>query len=294
MRRLLLALPGQEELAKSLAAIADLEVIDGIWHRFPDGETQVQICSDVSKADVIVLCHLHHADDKILPLFLAVATLRDLGASTVGLVAPYLAYMRQDKRFRDGEGISARYFAALISQQFDWLITVDPHLHRIHTLTEVYSIPAVALTATDAIASWIKENVSKPLVIGPDAESEQWAKKVAKAAQCPYEVLSKERLGDREVRVSLPHVADYLDHTPVLVDDIISTGRTMIEAGEHLVEAGLPTPVCIAVHGVFAEGSLAEMTNAKMRVVTSNSIANICSQIDLAPLIKAGLDRLGA
>jgi ribose-phosphate pyrophosphokinase len=199
--------------------------------------------------------------------------------------------MREDKRFKPGEGVTSHYVARLLSGHLDWLLTVDPHLHRISNLQEVYSIPARSLSAVGPIAEWLKANISKPLVIGPDSESEQWAAKVAELADCPWEVLSKTRFGDRSVVVSLPHVDDYRDHTPVLVDDIISTGKTMLQTAGHLQAAGLCAPVCIAVHGIFSPGTAEEMRNNGLQVVTSNSIADPSNGIDLAPLISEALLR---
>jgi len=284
-RRLLYVFPGQDELAGNLLAHQDLQAGSMELRQFPDGESYVRVLDDVNGRDVAILCQLHQPDSKVLPLLLLVETLRDLGAARVGLLAPYLAYMRQDKRFRQGEGISSHYFARLLSSHLDWLLTVDPHLHRIHDLGEIYSIPAQAVTAVAPIADWIREHVERPLVIGPDAESEQWAASVGRAAGCPWEVLSKQRLGDREVLVSLPHVENYTDHTPVLVDDIISTGKTMMQAAAHLRRAGLPDAVCIGVHGIFAEGAREEMQAQSLSVVTSNSIEDSTNQIDLAPLL---------
>lgn len=292
MRRILFVMPEQEALGDSLLKLGGFEPGDLELRQFPDGESYVRVRSDVANAQVLILCQLHRPDDKILPLLLLVGTLRDLGVHSIGLIAPYLAYMRQDTRFHEGEGVSARYFARLLSQQFDWLLTVDPHLHRIHALSEVYSLPALALTAVNPIAQWLREHVHKPLIIGPDGESEQWAARVAEAAACPYEVLTKQRFGDREVRVSLPHVADLLDHTPVLVDDIISTGHTMMQAAAHLRDSGMRAPVCIGVHGIFAPGALVQMLEAGLQVVTSNSIADPSNQIDLAPLLMKGLQSL--
>lgn len=260
-----------------------------ILRQFPDGETYIRVLDEVRGRDVAILCQLHQPDCRVLPLLLLADTLHDLGARRVGLIAPYLAYMRQDKRFNDGEGVSSHYFARLISQHMDWMLTVDPHLHRIHQLDEVYGIPARALTAVQPIADWIRENITKPLVIGPDSESEQWAARVAEAAGCPWEVLQKQRFSDRDVQVSLPHVENYLDRTPVLVDDIISTGKTMIQAAKHLTKAGMQGPVCIAVHGIFAQGALKEMQSNGLKVVTSNSIADATNQIDLAPLLAQAL-----
>lgn len=292
MRQVLFVMPGQEALGASLIAAGSFDKGELELRHFPDGESYVRVCSDVKGARVAILCQLHHPDEKFLPLLLLNATLRDLGVHSIGLIAPYLAYMRQDKRFKKGEGISARYFARLISQQFDWLLTVDPHLHRIHALSEVYSLPAIALTAVQPIALWLMENIDKPIVIGPDGESEQWAAQVAQTANCPFEVLTKERFGDREVKVSVPHVNEYKSHTPVLVDDIISTGRTMQQAAAHLMAAGMCAPVCIGVHGIFASGALEEMQAAGLRVVTSNSIPDISNEIDLAPLLLKGIAHL--
>jgi ribose-phosphate pyrophosphokinase len=289
----LYVMPGQEDLAQSI-------LHESAWQKgameireFPDGENYVRVLDDVSGRSVVILCQLHKPDTKILPLLLLADTLRDLGAVKIGLIAPYLAYMRQDCRFKAGEGITSHYFAKLLGQHIDWLVTVDPHLHRIHDLNEVYQIPATALTAVQPIANWVSAHVAKPLIIGPDSESEQWAASVAKAVGCPWEVLEKQRFGDRDVKISVPHVSAYKDHTPVLVDDIISTGKTMMQAAVHLRQAGLCAPICLAVHGVFADGALDEMTQAGLRVVTCNSIADASNRIDLAPLIIDGLIKAG-
>ena len=108
--------------------------------------------------------------------------MRENGARSIGLAAPYLAYMRQDTEFRPGEVVTSRHFAQLISEQFDWLVTIDPHLHRYPTLEAIYTIPAVAATATDAIADWISQNVNDPIVVGPDEESRQWVDRIATLA----------------------------------------------------------------------------------------------------------------
>lgn len=288
MTTLMFSMPGQEVLSQNLLRHTGWQQGNMVMRYFPDGETYIRVQDDVKGRDVVILCQLHQPNNHVLPLLLLADTLHDLGAKKVGLIAPYLAYMRQDKRFNEGEGVSSHYFAKLISQHLDWLVTVDPHLHRIHQLDEVYTIPARSLTAVGPIAQWIHQHINNPLVIGPDSESEQWAARVAEAVGCPWEVLQKERFGDRQVRISLPHVENYLDRTPVLVDDIISTGKTMMSAAQHLQSAGMTAPVCVAVHGIFAEGALQEMKALGLRVVTCNSIPDGTDQIDLAELLAAG------
>lgn len=285
MTRLLYAFDGQERLRDGLLASERYRHGSLMLRRFPDGEHYVRVLDDVAGRETVILCQLHQPDRKLLPLLLTAATLRDLGAARVGLIAPYLAYMRQDKRFKDGEGVTSQYFAELMSMSFDWLVTVDPHLHRIRQLGDIYRIPAAALSSVSVMAEWIRDNIDRPLIVGPDSESRQWAEQVARVVDCPWEVLEKQRRGDREVTVSLPHVDAYRQRTPVLVDDIVSTGRTLLKVAEHMRQAGLPDPVCVAVHGVFAPGALEELEKAGIRVVTSNSIEHPNSKIDLTPLL---------
>lgn len=292
MSPILYVMPGQESLARNLMALTAWQHGQAVIRQFPDGETYIRILDDVRDRKVVILSQLHHPDETTLPLLLMADTLHDLGAAQVGLIAPYLAYMRQDKRFNEGEGISSHYYARLISAHLDWLLTVDPHLHRIHDLAEVYSIPSRSLTAVVPMAEWIKSNVDRPLIIGPDSESEQWAARVAELAGAPWEVLEKQRLGDREVRISLPHVHQYLDYTPVLVDDMISTGKTMMQAAAHLISAGMRAPISVAVHGLFSPGARQELQSSGLMVVTCNSIPDASNQIDLAPLLKEGLAQL--
>jgi ribose-phosphate pyrophosphokinase len=132
-----------------------------------------------------------------------------------------------------------------------------------------------------------------PLLIGPDAESEQWVVAVARDAEAPYLTLQKVRRGDVDVEVVVPDVTSWRDHTPVLVDDIISTGHTMIETIGHLRKAGLPPPVCIGVHGIFAADALdALISSGAARVVTVNTIPHSTNEIDIMPTLAEAFNSL--
>ena len=273
MKSLLLPLPGNEAIAAALAPRLDAVLGPLTLRHFPDGETYVRVEAPVADRDVCLVCTLHRPDDKILPLLFAAATLADLGSACVGLISPYLAYMRQDRHFREGEGITSAYFGGLLSSGVDWLVTVDPHLHRRASLAEIYSIPSESVAAAPAISEWVRVNVSQPVLIGPDVESEQWVQAVAEGAGVPYLVLRKVRRGDRDVEVSVPDLDRWRTHTPVLVDDIISTARTMLTTIEHLQRLSLPPPVCVGVHAVFADGAYeALVARGAARVVTCNTI----------------------
>lgn len=279
---LFFSLPGNEILTEQLALKTNTEIGKATIRKFPDGESYVRIHSEVRDAVVILVCTLDRPDEKFLPLYFLSRTARSFGAKKVCLIAPYLAYMRQDKIFNPGEGVTASYFGSLISGFVDFIITIDPHLHRISSLTQVFQIRNSVIHAGRAISEWIAENVEKPMLIGPDIESKQWVAEVAKNTHAPFIVLQKTRQGDNKVKITVPKIANYIEKTPVLVDDIISTGHTMLETISHLKEKGMKQPICIGIHAVFAKNAYHELLNAGVeRVVTCNTISHPSNEIDL-------------
>ncbi len=174
------------------------------------------------------------------------------------------------------------------------LQTVDPHLHRRRSLAEIYTIPTEVVHAAPLLTAWIRAQVAKPLVVGPDAESEQWVREVAEAVPCPYVVLDKVRHGDRNVVVSVvPEIRRWADRTPVLVDDIISSAATMSTTVRQWIEAGLTAPVCLGVHGVFAAHAYETLQAAgPARIVTTNSIPHASNDIDISPALVEPVRRM--
>ncbi|MFT4983242.1 MAG: ribose-phosphate pyrophosphokinase [Flavobacterium sp.] len=291
MKKIYFALPGNEDLTAILIEKEKAEKGIVEIRSFPDGETYVRIVSDVKDKKVFLVCTLDQPDTKLLPLYFLAKTAKEFGAKNICLIAPYLAYMRQDKAFNRGESVTSTHFANLISEFVDTLITIDPHLHRRSSLSEIYSIPTTVSHAANSISTWIKHHIDKPILIGPDSESEQWVAEVAKNANAPYMILTKVRYSDRDVEVSIPHVAKYKDFVPVLVDDIISTGRTMIETIGHLNNAGMKPPICIGVHAVFAENAFQEIKDAgAMEIITCNTIPHKSNTIDISDLLILSLN----
>lgn len=288
----LICLDQHQAMAKTLAMSLDAEMLSLQQRHFPDGEHYFNLPAEVAGEDIVLLCHLHQPNDPVMAIWFMARHLRDMGARHIVLVAPYLAYMRQDIRFHPGECLTSKYFAELLSQAVDGLVTIDPHLHRYNSLDEIYQIPSRALHATEAIADFL-HSVTKPLVIGPDAESEQWATAVAKAADCDYLVLNKQRSGDREVAIEVPDIRHYQQHTPVLVDDIVSTGRTMLRTAEQLVQQGLAKPLCIAVHAVFADGAEQEMRQGPIAdIISCDCIPHPTNRIATAELLAPAISDL--
>lgn len=280
---MLYAMPGNEAFAELLSLHTGFQRQQLLLHHFPDGETLVQMAPPPSSGDTVIVCTLDRPDAKVLPLMMAAATARELGAARVGLVAPYLAYMRQDMRFHPGEAISARIFGDWLGHTFDWLVTAEPHLHRNATLAEVYPNAARLVHTASQLAAWIDAHVTMPLIIGPDSESAQWVTAVSNLLCAPSVVARKERHGDRDVAVFLPEIDQWRDHTPVLLDDIIASGETMLQALRCLHGRTSLPPVCVAVHGIFAEGALEGLlAEGAGLIVTSNSVITDTSQIDIS------------
>jgi ribose-phosphate pyrophosphokinase len=290
---LLIALPGSEALRDRLADLSGLQTGLIETRPFPDGETYLRYKSSLEGRTVILVCSFERPNDKFLPLAFAAAAARDLGATNVGLVSPYLPYLRQDTRFHPGEAVTSKHFADLVSPLVDWLITVDPHLHRYRSLDEIYGVPSTVVHAAPFLSQWVKANVSRPLLIGPDSESEQWVSLVARGAEAPYVVLEKRRRGDRDVEISLPEISRWKGHRPVLVDDIASTARTMIEAAGGLKKAGMPPPICLLVHGLFSGTAYQQLMDAGVAsIITSNTVPHPSNAIDMTPALLEAVKKM--
>lgn len=295
MKRTPIIIPlfGCEALAYSVQKKCCYDLGHSTQHQFPDEETVIKIESDVHDRTVIFIASLNLPNTKLLLLLFAAETARSLGAARIILVAPYLAYMRQDKVFEEGQGITSIYFARLISHYFDGIITIDPHLHRWHALNEIYDIPTKVLHATDEIARWIQKHVQKPLLIGPDAESVQWVEEIAQKLHAPYLILEKKRIGDSDVEVSIPRIDQYRDFIPCVCDDIISTGMTMIATAKHLQSQHMLPSICIGVHALFNTETEQNIIRAGAeKMVTCNTILHSTNQIDIANIIAKGLMEL--
>ncbi len=273
-------------LAKAISISLGYDIGTINFHEFPDEEISTNISLPIQNKEVIFIANLDRPNTKLTPLLFAAATARELGAKKIGLIAPYLPYMRQDKQFHSGDGVTSVYFAKLISNYFNGLITIDPHLHRWHSLNQIYSIPTTALHATNPIARWIKSHISNAVLIGPDAESSQWVSAIAKIANLPFLILKKIRKGDNLVEVSIPEIEHYKNHTPILIDDIISTAATMIQTTQHLKTLGMKPPICIAVHAIFTGNAYKNLQATGVeKIITCNTVQHESNGVDVTDIL---------
>lgn len=252
---------------------------------FPDGESYLRVDTSVVEKHCIVVADLSKPNEKYLPLVFLLETLRELGASSIGLIAPYLCYMRQDKRFVEGEAITSRIFAKQLSQHANWLVTVDPHLHRYHCLGEIYGIPSYAVPAAPELATWLQQQ-KDILLVGPDAESEQWVSQIAAICGHAYVIGEKERRGDRDVEVSLPDLTKFHHYTAVIIDDVIASGHTILNCIEALKKQDIQQIKCATVHGIFSDRCDDMLMNAGLtELITTNTIPHPSNKVDVTEIL---------
>jgi ribose-phosphate pyrophosphokinase len=283
---LLLAFPDESGPAQALAAALGVPVALLQRHVFPDGESRLRLPAELP-ADVVLLRGLQQPNDKLAELAIVAPAARTLGARSLVLVCPYLAYMRQDMAFTPGEAVSQRHIGALLGWLFDGLVTVDPHLHRVATLDEVMpGARARAVTAAPLLGGWVAQALGRDaLLLGPDEESQQWVAAAGLAHGLAHAVCRKQRLGDRDVQVVLPPVP-LAGRAVVLMDDVASTGRTLVEATVAARAAGAASVDVAVTHALLVGDALAQLHAAGVRHVWStDAVPHASSVVPLAGLL---------
>lgn len=278
--------------ALHLARAANLPAARVERHRFPDGEIKLRLPATLPER-VVIFRSLNDPNDKLVELLLAAQTARALGATHLTLVAPYLAYMRQDIAFHPGEAVSQRIVGKFLAGLFDAVITVDPHLHRIATLQEAVPLAqAVVLSGAPLLSDWIATQRRRPVLVGPDEEAAQWVALAAARHALDHAVCRKVRHGDREVAVALPDVA-LAGRQVVLLDDVASTGHSVARAAELLLAAGAASVDVAVTHALFSGDALQVMHEAGIgEVWSTDCIAHTSNVVSMANALAAALTQL--
>ena len=293
MTATVVAMPGQDGPARRLAETLDAPFAEIDVHHFPDGESRVR--APEADGTALVYCSLDDPNAKLVELMLAASALADRGAGRRVLVAPYLCYMRQDTAFAPGEAVSQRVVGDFLAARFGRIVTVDPHLHRTPDLGAVFpGAEADALTATGALADMIAADpgVEDLLLVGPDAESEVWVSRVAEALDAPYLVGRKVRRGDRDVTIELPGIARAEDRRVLIVDDLVSSGATLIECARLARAAGAASVEAAATHCLSSRADHDALMQAGLaRLRSTDTIAHFTNAAPIAPVLAAALER---
>ena len=263
--------------AEKLALCLSIPIKQVNVHQFPDGETKVTLPEKLPKK-VIICRSLNQPNDKLIELIITASAARDQGVEHITLVAPYLCYMRQDIAFNIGEAISQKIIGKLLSEYFDSVITIDPHLHRIKNLTE--AIPnkaAITLHANHAISAFLQQKFTQPIIIGPDEESEQWVKAIATPHQWQYSIATKQRYSDTKVDVSFSEsdlntntALNLTGHDIIIVDDIASTGKTLEQAVIQIKQQNPKSISVIVTHAFFVDSAIENLTRLGVNNIWSS------------------------
>jgi ribose-phosphate pyrophosphokinase len=282
---MVLAFPDYLSQAQHLAARLNAPLAEVALHHFPDSESLIRLPPSLPE-HVIVCRSLNQPNDKLIELLLCATTARELGAKRLTLVAPYLSYMRQDIANHPGEAVSQRIIGKLLAGLFDDVLTVDPHLHRISSLDQAIPIKnAISLTAADEIGRFLKQTLDYAVLLGPDGESEQWVANIANKIGFDYAIAHKERLGDKQVEITLPDY-DYRNKPVIIIDDVASTGRTIAQAASLLQAAGSKDIYAVVTHALFCDDAETHILKAGIKAIWStDSIDHTTSCIKLDTLL---------
>jgi len=286
-------LPGAAAHAQAVAARLSVAASEIDVHVFPDKELRVTVAAPTST--VAIYAPLDRPNDKLVALLFASEALRRTGAKRLVLIAPYLCYMRQDKAFHAGEAVSQRVVCALLAGAFDRVVAVDAHLHRVKRLADAFpGIEADSLSAMDAIAAGLKAERLDPqtVVIGPDAESEQWVAAIAQTLGLAHTVAAKQRRGDTDVTVTLPDPAAVKSRPVLLVDDVVSSGGTLIACARAATAAGAASIDAAVTHALYDPSQAETFRRAGIRTIhSSTTVPHPTNRFALDALLAEALRR---
>jgi len=284
-------LPSSSRDAASLAARLGVPFHEIAIHAFPDGEMRVTV--GPASATTIIYASLDRPNDKLIALLLAAEALRRGGAKRLVLVAPYLCYMRQDAAFQEGEAISQKVIGPLFARCIDRIVTVDAHLHRTPDITSVFpGIQSGNLSAMPAISDTLRKTGLDPatVVVGPDAESLPWVSDLAHRLGLSHTVAGKTRRGDRSVAIEFPDSACIVGRPALIVDDIVSSGGTIVACARALAAAGATAIDAVVTHALFSGPACDEMVSSGIRSIRSTrSVPHFTNAIALDELFADAL-----
>jgi ribose-phosphate pyrophosphokinase len=267
-------------VAANLAKELRQPLLQATFKRFPDDEFYVRLLDSVA-GDEVLIVQTAYPDEKIIELLLMQDAVHDSGAKKITVVLPYFGYSRQDKKFEEGEAISARAIAEHISLHADSVITVDPHKEHI---LKFFTVPAYSCSAVKALAQYLKEK-RIDFILAPDKGAKERAKEAAAVINCDYDYLEKTRIDSTTVTIT-PKKLDAHSKRVAIIDDIISTGRTMANSIKELKKQGAKEVFVACTHGLFIGQAKEKLIAAGCdEIISTDTIENEFSKVSVAHCI---------
>jgi ribose-phosphate pyrophosphokinase len=282
--------PASKELGIKVAEELNLKAILIESKIFPDGESYIRIPEEKVDEELILIQSTYPPQNKhLIELFLMLDAAKDLGAKKIITIVPYLAYARQDKRFRFGEAISIKVLAKLIEEAgASKFITFNIHKEKI---LEFFNIKSINLSGASAIGNYfLQKGILHPYVIAPDKGAYQLAMEVAKVlnAECTYFEKKRDKAtGSVETEFKELNVKGKV---AIIVDDIISTGSTIANVAEILKKQGAEKIYAACIHPILIEDAQKRMKIAGINeVLGTDCIPSEVSKITIAPILAEAL-----
>jgi ribose-phosphate pyrophosphokinase len=249
--------------------------------RFPDGELYLRVGGRLEGEDV-VLIQSTRTDQDLLELLLLEDAIRAAGARRLFVVVPYFAYQRQDRLFFPGEPVSAHAMARHVELDADAVVTVD--LHSTQTI-EAFRKPAFEASGIPAIARLLKERRVDYLV-SPDKGGVERVKRMAQILDRPWIALEKKRIDSEHVELSLPGGPDtgsLEGKHIVILDDVITTGGTIVEAARLLQQQKVANIAAACTHGLFLRDAFERIKATTDEIYSTDTLGNAAEKASVAP-----------
>jgi len=271
-----------KSVAEDLSKKLDVPLANTISKRFPDDEFYVRILDDVSKEHVIIV-QTTYPDTNIVELFILQNAVEEAGAKEISVVIPYFGYARQDTKFQDGEPISAKAMANLVSLNADRVITVDPHKEYI---MDFFSTSAFSCSAVPELAKYLKSK-DIDMVLAPDKGALDRVKKASRIIGCSFDYMEKKRIDGETIEIK-PKNLDVQNKNVAIIDDIISTGGTMAKSIQELKKHGAKNVFVACTHGLFAGNAIKKLDSAGCNeIISTDTIESKFSKVKIAPCISS-------
>ncbi len=263
-----------QKLAANVAEELDEVFVRVETKKFPDGEKYLRVHGNVDDEVTIIQSTGFPQDETLVELLFLIKNLKDLGAKKLKVIVPFMGYARQERRFNDGEAVSAKIVAELIEMAgADEFASINLHEDCVR---KFFNIPAYNLSAMPAIAEYVSRIANDPIIIAPDKGALGFAEEISEILGCNCTYLKKVRLGPDKVETTIADIDESEDNgskveissvkgkEAIIIDDIIATGGTIVNAINILKEHGAvsvnvccvhPTLVNDAVSKIFAAGA---------------------------------------
>ncbi len=263
-------------LAERLAKETNEGLVNVNIKRFPDRECYIRIMDDLDNEDVVLIQNTY-PDENIVEFFLWVDAIKEFKIKKLTAVIPYFGYARQDKSFNLGEPISVRALIKRLQIGVDKIITVDIHDKNV---LKWFDISSINVSGMLEIGEYLKK-LNPDVIIAPDDGALEKAKNVASVVGCSYDYLDKKRIDDMHVEMKTKNL-DVKNKDVAIVDDIISTGGTIITATKSLKKQGVNHVYVGCTHGLFTNNALEKLKNVCDKIVSTDTIENPVSTISVA------------